>query len=76
MRYSSGGLPDREGQRRGRLPGRPAVALKQRGWRDSDAADVIFEEDPQRAQELIADPAAFIDDALRFLEGGLAALRS
>jgi AcrR family transcriptional regulator len=42
----------------------------------SDAADVIFEEDPERAQALLADPAAFIDDALRFLEGGLAALRS
>jgi AcrR family transcriptional regulator len=42
----------------------------------SDAADVIIEHDPARAQELLADPAAFIDDALRFLEGGLAALRS
>jgi AcrR family transcriptional regulator len=41
----------------------------------SDAADVIFEEDSAKAQELIADPVAFIDDALRFLEGGLAALR-
>jgi AcrR family transcriptional regulator len=42
----------------------------------SDAADTIFERDPEAAQELMADPAAFIDDALRFLEAGLAALRS
>ena len=42
----------------------------------SDAADVIFEEDAEKAKQLMADPAAFIDDALRFLEGGLAALRS
>ena len=42
----------------------------------SDAADVIFEQDPEKARQLIADPGAFIDDALRFLEGGLAALRS
>ena len=32
--------------------------------------------DPEAAQRLMADPAAFIDDALRFLEGGLAALRT
>jgi hypothetical protein len=42
----------------------------------SDKADAILESDTQRAERLIADPAAFIDDALRFLEGGLAALRS
>jgi AcrR family transcriptional regulator len=42
----------------------------------SDAADTIVEHDHEAAQALIADPAAFIDDALRFLEGGLAALRS
>jgi hypothetical protein len=42
----------------------------------SDAADVIFEQDPEKAGQLIADPGAFIDDALRFLEAGLAALRS
>lgn len=41
----------------------------------SDAADVIMETDPAKARELMADPVAFIDDALRFLEGGLAALR-
>ena len=32
--------------------------------------------DPEAAEALMADPAAFIDDALRFLEAGLAALRS
>jgi AcrR family transcriptional regulator len=42
----------------------------------SDTADVILEEDTEKAQQLMADPVAFIDDALRFLEGGLAALRS
>jgi AcrR family transcriptional regulator len=42
----------------------------------SDAADVIFEQDPEKAGQLIADPGAFIDDTLRFLEAGLAALRS
>ena len=42
----------------------------------SDAADEILEHDPERARRLMADPAAFIDDALRFLEGGLAALRA
>jgi AcrR family transcriptional regulator len=42
----------------------------------SDAADVIIERDSEAAQELMADPVAFIDDALRFLEGGLAALRT
>ena len=42
----------------------------------SDAADVILEEDSEQAQQLMANPVAFIDDALRFLEGGLAALRS
>jgi TetR/AcrR family transcriptional regulator, regulator of mycofactocin system len=41
----------------------------------SDAADVIMETDADKARELMADPVAFIDDALRFLEGGLAALR-
>jgi Bacterial regulatory proteins, tetR family len=42
----------------------------------SDTADAIFEEDAEAAEALLADPVAFIDDALRFLEGGLAALRS
>jgi AcrR family transcriptional regulator len=41
----------------------------------SDAADEIIDADPEAARALMADPAAFIDDALRFLEGGLAALR-
>jgi AcrR family transcriptional regulator len=42
----------------------------------SDAADVVLEEDAKAAEELLADPMAFIDDALRFLQAGLAALRS
>jgi AcrR family transcriptional regulator len=41
----------------------------------SDKADAVFEHDPERAAQLLADPAPFLDDALRFLEGGLAALR-
>ena len=41
----------------------------------SDSADQIIETDPAAAEALMADPAPFIDDALRFLEGGLAALR-
>jgi AcrR family transcriptional regulator len=57
---------------RPRLVAAAAVAALQAS---SDAADVILEEDPAKAQALMADPAAFIDDALRFLEGGLAALR-
>ena len=58
---------------RPRLGAAAAVAALQAS---SDKADAILEEDPERAEELIADPAGFIDDALRFLEAGLAALRS
>jgi AcrR family transcriptional regulator len=58
---------------RPRLVAAAAVAALQAS---SDTADAIIEEDPAKAQELMADPAAFIDDALRFLEGGLAALRT
>jgi hypothetical protein len=57
---------------RPRLVAAAAVAALQAS---SDAADVILEKDAEKAQELMADPVAFIDDALRFLEGGLAALR-
>jgi AcrR family transcriptional regulator len=57
---------------RPRLVAAAAVAALQAS---SDAADVILEHDPEQAQRLMADPAAFIDDALRFLEAGLAALR-
>ncbi len=58
---------------RPRLVAAAAVAALQAS---SDAADEIIEQDPEQARALIADPAVFIDDALRFLEGGLAALRS
>jgi AcrR family transcriptional regulator len=57
---------------RPRLVAAAAIAALQAS---SDAADVILEGDTKQAQELMADPLAFIDDALRFLEGGLAALR-
>jgi AcrR family transcriptional regulator len=42
----------------------------------SDNADSVLERDPKAAEAMLADPMAFIDDALRFLEAGLAALRS
>jgi AcrR family transcriptional regulator len=58
---------------RPRLVAAAAVAALQAS---SDNADTILESDTRQAEQLIADPAAFIDDALRFLEGGLAALRS
>ena len=58
---------------RPRLVAAAAVAALQAS---SDAADVILEGDPETAEALMADPAPFIDDALRFLEAGLAALRS
>jgi len=57
---------------RPRLVAAAAVAALQAS---SDAADEIIDADPEAARALMADPAAFIDDALRFLEGGLAALR-
>jgi AcrR family transcriptional regulator len=57
---------------RPRLVAAAAVAALQAS---SDAADVILEGDAQTAEALMADPASFIDDALRFLEAGLAALR-
>ena len=42
----------------------------------SDTADSVLEDDPRAAEAMLADPMAFIDDALRFLQAGLAALRS
>jgi hypothetical protein len=42
----------------------------------SDTADVILEEDPEAAERLFADPMSFLDDAMRFLQAGLDALRS
>jgi AcrR family transcriptional regulator len=58
---------------RPRLVAAAAVAALQAS---SDKADVILEGDREQADALAADPMAFIDDALRFLEAGLAALRS
>jgi AcrR family transcriptional regulator len=58
---------------RPRLVAAAAVAALQAS---SDKADAILESDSERAEQLVADPAGFIDDALRFLEAGLAALRS
>jgi AcrR family transcriptional regulator len=58
---------------RPRLVAAAAVAALQAS---SDKADVLLEGDREQAEALMADPAAFIDDALRFLEAGLAALRS
>jgi AcrR family transcriptional regulator len=58
---------------RPRLVAAAAVAALQAS---SDKADAIIETDPARAERLLADPAAFMDDALRFLEGGLSALRA
>ena len=57
---------------RPRLVAAAAVAALQAS---SDAADRILEEDAEAAEAMMADPLAFIDHALRFLEGGLAALR-
>jgi AcrR family transcriptional regulator len=43
----------------------------------SDKADMVVEEgDPRAAEEMFANPMAFLDDALRFLEAGLDALRA
>jgi AcrR family transcriptional regulator len=58
---------------RPRLVAAAAVAALQAS---SAAADEIVDTDPEAARALLADPAAFIDDAMRFLEAGLAALRS
>jgi hypothetical protein len=42
----------------------------------SAKAETVLEHDPEAAAALMADPVAFLDDAMRFLDGGLAALRS
>src|ERR671914_1170514 len=57
---------------RPRLVAAAAVAALQAS---SAAADEIIDTDPEAARALLADPAAFIDDAMRFLEAGLAAPR-
>jgi AcrR family transcriptional regulator len=58
---------------RPRLVAAAAVAALQAS---KDAAAHVLEGDPEAAEALVADPVAFIDDALRFLEAGLAALRA
>jgi hypothetical protein len=40
------------------------------------AMKLVGERGFEAVQAMMADPAAFIDDALRFLEGGRAALRT
>lgn len=42
----------------------------------SAKAESVLERDPEAAAAMMADPVGFLDDAMRFLEGGLAALRS
>ncbi len=58
---------------RPRLVAAAAVAALQPS---RDAADLLRGPHPDAARRLMADPAAFIDPALRFLEAGLVALRS
>jgi TetR/AcrR family transcriptional regulator, regulator of mycofactocin system len=58
---------------RPRLVAAAAVAALQAS---SDKADIVLEEDPKKAAAMMADPMAFLDDALKFLDAGLAALRS
>jgi AcrR family transcriptional regulator len=41
-----------------------------------DAADATIEQSDQAAEAMRADPMSFLDDALTFLDAGLAALRS
>ena len=57
---------------RPRLVTAAAVAALQAS---QDRAHQLIEDDPEAAAAIAADPTSFIDDALRFLEGGLAALR-
>jgi AcrR family transcriptional regulator len=58
---------------RPRLVAAAAVAALQAS---SAKAETILERDSEAAVALMADPAAYLDDAMRFLEGGLAALRT
>jgi AcrR family transcriptional regulator len=57
---------------RPRLVAAAAVAALQAS---SDKADLVLLEDPEKAEALRADPMPFLDDAMRFLQAGLAALR-
>ncbi len=41
-----------------------------------DKAEASLDANPDAAAQFAADPMAFLDDALRFLDAGLAALRS
>jgi TetR/AcrR family transcriptional regulator, regulator of mycofactocin system len=41
-----------------------------------DKAEASLDENPDAAAQFAADPMAFLDDALRFLDAGLAALRA
>ena len=41
-----------------------------------DTAEASLDENPDAAAQFAADPMAFLDDALRFLDAGLAALRN
>jgi AcrR family transcriptional regulator len=58
---------------RPRLVAAAAVAAIQA---TKDAAMRAMESDPAAAEAMLADPIAVLDDALRFLEAGLAALRA
>jgi hypothetical protein len=64
---------ERDDALRPRLVAGAAVAALQAS---SAKADTILERDAEAAQPPMADPAALLDDAMRFLEGGLAGLAS
>jgi hypothetical protein len=66
-------LGDRPDAMRPRLVAAAAVAALASF---EDAAVEMLDSDPNAAAKLVEDPAAFFDDGLRFLEAGLAALRS
>jgi AcrR family transcriptional regulator len=65
-------LGDRPDAMRPRLVAAAAVAALQSF---EDSALTMIENDPEAAAKLVDDPASFLDDGLRFLEAGLAALR-
>jgi AcrR family transcriptional regulator len=57
---------------RPRLVAAAAIAAMQA---TKDAISPTIERDPEATAAMLADPMAILDDTLRFLEGGLAALR-